>query len=232
MDANRLTDATVVVSEPDGGIYNAMNKGLALASGTLVCFMNAGDRFGTPNVIAEVLASYSASPWRWALGRGVIEDASGRPIARIHRQRYRWWRQPSGIIRCATRRSTWRLSSFGVWRITEDLTVSADFEVLVKAGRAARPREFEALFARVLDGGVSDARPASTRMQAHTARVRASSLGRRIERFDEIWSGSSTPSLTQSDGHGTRCADSPGAIRCAGQRSRSLASPCPTRSRA
>lgn len=51
----------VIVSEPDRGIYDAMNKGVALASGDYVIFMNAGDCFASADTLSRVFDSVGES---------------------------------------------------------------------------------------------------------------------------------------------------------------------------
>jgi len=50
-----------VVSEPDGGIYDAMNKGVRLASGELVGILNSDDTYAYPTVIADVVKTLGDS---------------------------------------------------------------------------------------------------------------------------------------------------------------------------
>ncbi|MCK9160705.1 MAG: glycosyltransferase [Bacteroidaceae bacterium] len=48
-----------VVSEPDNGLYDAMNKGIALAKGDYLCFLNAGDCFHQNDTLKKIVSSLS-----------------------------------------------------------------------------------------------------------------------------------------------------------------------------
>ena len=51
----------VVVSEPDKGLYDAMNKGLRQVTGDYVCFLNAGDRLPAADTVSRVVEAAQLS---------------------------------------------------------------------------------------------------------------------------------------------------------------------------
>lgn len=58
----RYPHITTLVSEPDTGIYNAMNKGIARASGDYLYFLNADDMFLAPNTLEVAMEAVKALP--------------------------------------------------------------------------------------------------------------------------------------------------------------------------
>ncbi len=68
----------LVTSEPDGGIYDAMNKGLRSATGDYICFLNAGDSLpaaDTVSMIVSKIAPHTAPAVLY--GNTDIVDAEG-----------------------------------------------------------------------------------------------------------------------------------------------------------
>ena len=67
-----------VVSEPDKGLYDAMNKGIGLATGNYLCFLNAGDTFFSANTLQEMVATLPADKQPDVIyGETALVDAEG-----------------------------------------------------------------------------------------------------------------------------------------------------------
>jgi glycosyltransferase involved in cell wall biosynthesis len=70
------------VSEPDRGLSHAMNKGVAMARGAIVGWLNADDIY-LPGALSAVGTAFVARPEaEWATGRCLIIDGEGREIRR------------------------------------------------------------------------------------------------------------------------------------------------------
>jgi len=51
-----------VISEPDRGIYDAMNKGVQLATGEVILFLNADDRLAHTTSVSDLQAPFRTAP--------------------------------------------------------------------------------------------------------------------------------------------------------------------------
>ncbi len=102
------TDATVeilrriekphlrIVSQPDDGMYEALARGLRIASGDVIAYLNAGD-YLHPHAFAVVQELMDAHPEiRWLTGYEAIYNSSGAAVRFILPYRFR-----RRLLRCA-----------------------------------------------------------------------------------------------------------------------------------
>lgn len=78
-------DRRRIVSEPDNGIYDAMNKGLDMARGEYVIFLNAGDAFHSDNVLqtlADTAMEYDFPGIMY--GQTLLVDGDRHPLGPRH----------------------------------------------------------------------------------------------------------------------------------------------------
>ena len=66
---------TTVISEPDQGLYDAMNKGIKLATGDYLCFLNAGDGLHEDDTLLQMVHSINGTALPGVLSRAFFIHA-------------------------------------------------------------------------------------------------------------------------------------------------------------
>ncbi|WP_250632753.1 glycosyltransferase family 2 protein [Rhodoflexus caldus] len=136
------------VSEPDGGMYHALQKGFARTSGEIMGWINSDDMYhkGAFSIAAEIFSQYPQIDW--LSGIPTIFDEKGRTVVVKSGRKYsrflfllnsqEWIQQESTLWR----RSLWQKSGN---TINTAYQLAADFELWMRFFRYSKPTIVEAL---------------------------------------------------------------------------------------
>ena len=158
-------------SGPDSGIYDAMNKASALARGQWLFFLNAGDAFADPQVLADVAQAIAAQPQADIVFGDVLYVGAGG----VRRKRFHWV-TPRRLLfgdlchqAVFVRRSLFqRIGPFDA-----SLRWNADFDWFIRAVRAgARLHYLHRDIARFDDAGAHVQAGARSEAERDTVRAR------------------------------------------------------------
>ncbi len=148
------------LSERDSGVYDAFNKGLRLADGEAIGFLNAGDVYRDEHVLSDV-SSALADP-EADLVFGDIDITRSDSVSEIVRRYRSAGFQPQNLLRgfmpphpsmYAKRRL---YSEVGVFR--DEFRIAGDFEWSIRAflKHRARGKRLDRVFVRMPAGGLSN----------------------------------------------------------------------------
>lgn len=126
------------ISEKDGGLYEAMNKGIARAGGEILLMLNSDDCL-TPGALRKVAEGFAKNPdWDAAFGDIIYVDSAGKEIFRREEAGYDYnVLRLSGV--CYVIHQTLYVKKalhdrIGVYR-NADFIIAADYEFILRMGR-------------------------------------------------------------------------------------------------
>jgi glycosyltransferase involved in cell wall biosynthesis len=151
--------AVKFISEPDRGIYDAMNKGVAIASGDIIGFLNADDIYAHKGVLAAVVQTMQASNLDAVYGDVSFfnADRPDREVRRYRSARFKpsriaWGWMPAHPAIFLSRKVFERAGPFKT-----DYRIAGDFEFVARVFHAGalRYRHLAEVLVRMRTGGVS-----------------------------------------------------------------------------
>jgi glycosyltransferase involved in cell wall biosynthesis len=122
------TRISTFLSEPDRGIYDAMNKGIRLATGDWILFLNAGDEIYSNTTIREIFDQETFSGYHVLYGDLVAENSIGaRFYAKALRLQVLRYRMAFGHPACLVKASVLKARPFSV-----SYRVAADYDFMLR----------------------------------------------------------------------------------------------------
>jgi glycosyltransferase involved in cell wall biosynthesis len=152
------------ISEPDNGLSDAMNKGVAMARNDVIGWLNADDLY-LPGALRRVADAFERHPQAiWATGHCLIIDGDGREIRRgvtryknalLRRWSFQLFLTQNFVSSPATFVRRDALLDLGGFE--ERFRYSMDYDLWLKLGRRAAPIVIEAPIAcfRMVEGSLS-----------------------------------------------------------------------------
>lgn len=154
------TERLATVSERDRGMYDAINKGIRMATGEVVGILNADDALADEDVIAKVAAAFTPE-LDCVYGKVYFVDRlGGRPVRRCFARLWRPWMLQWGYMPPHPAIFI-RKSCFEKWGgyvpDRDEYRIAADYELLIRYFRVNRLRaKYVKLYTTVMrTGGVS-----------------------------------------------------------------------------
>lgn len=129
-DAGNIAFPLTIISGPDSGIYNAMNKGIRLAQGEYLQFLNSGDYLTSPTILEQVFAISTTADVIY--GNRIDVHSNGELEERcypIHLSVYFLWSNMISHQASFIRRTLFDF--VGLYR--EDFKYASDWEFFLKA---------------------------------------------------------------------------------------------------
>jgi glycosyltransferase involved in cell wall biosynthesis len=120
------------VSEPDAGIYDAMNKGIKLATGDIIGILNADDFFADNDILSNVVAAFAEQQTDVLYGDLNYINPNGAIVRKWKSGRYRhglfnWgWMPPHPTFYC--KRSLFE--RYGFYKL--QFGTAADYELMLR----------------------------------------------------------------------------------------------------
>lgn len=133
------------VSEKDRGIYDAMNKGIDMATGQLINFMNSGDRFASRDVLQRSASAWSNSDILY--GDALIEFPTFKTKYKTHPLDQMWRRSPFCHQAAFARTSLMKEMKFDL-----NYKLGADYDFFFRSYRAGKAFQYMDLDVCIFEG--------------------------------------------------------------------------------